>query len=250
MASRLAVLKAVPGLLASWESCRFTHFGEPADREQLKPALRTSSLLQPQKIWTKGQTTVSYSIFWVFSLGVLLTSLSKRIGLGKVCRRHSSCCHLTMSYEAYARPQSPQSTAKSKGWCSRPSHCDKATIQKQDWDVEMPWLVGWCFLKISLRVTGSELHITGISKYISVHLFKYCSTNFTINNNKKNLHFLPNQHKIPQNTLQLSYGSPSLYCSFFDLSDNCYRTANYLLLDKCLALANKGFFISHLCNDW
>lgn len=115
MASRLAVLKAVPGLLASWESCRFTHFGEPADREQLKPALRTSSLLQPQKIWTKGQTTVSCSIFWVFSLGVLLTSLSKRIALGKVCRRHSSCCHLTMSYEAYARPQSPQSTAKSKG---------------------------------------------------------------------------------------------------------------------------------------
>lgn len=187
MASRLAVLKAVPGLLASWESCRFTHFGEPADREQLKPAPRTSSLLQPQKIWTKGQTTVSCSIFWVFSLGVLLTSLSKRIALGKVCRRHSSCCHLTMSYEAYARPQSPQSTAKSKGWCSRSSHCDKATIQKQDWNVEMPWLVGWCFLKISLRVTGSELHITGISKYISVHLFKYCSTNFTINNNKKKI---------------------------------------------------------------
>ena len=67
--------------------------------------------------------------------------------------------------------------------------------------------------ELALRVTGSELHITGICKYTRVHLFKYCSTNLIVKRNS-NLHFLPNQHKIPQNALWLFCGSPSPYPFF------------------------------------
>lgn len=102
--------------------------------------------------------------------------------------------------------------------------------------------------ELVLRVPESELPITGISEYSSAHLFKYCSTNFIVKINS-HLHFLPNQHKIPQNTLWLFCGSPSLYPFFFDLCHNCYRTINFLLLDMFLALVNEGFFTSHLCNN-
>lgn len=77
-------------------------------------------------------------------------------------------------------------TAQSNPKADVQDHTHKATIQKRDHDAEMPWLLSGCILKMRLRLTGSELHITGISKYTRVNLFKYRSTNFIVKNNNNN----------------------------------------------------------------
>lgn len=122
---------------------------------------------------------------WIFSLGVLSTSPCK----WQLCRRsakgtiHAATPPWAINPMHYPKVLTAQSYPKA----DVQDHTDKATIQKRDLDAEMPWLLSWCILKMRLRLTRSELHITGISKYTRVHLFKYRSTNFIVkNNNKKN----------------------------------------------------------------